>query len=104
MLNPLTGQVEPNGTSIVDVTDPRNPRYLTHIPGEAGEGEGGGAQMTRLCDGSALPRSASLNPSLTISANALRIGAHLAQLSAPTHDRAFRSLPVWHPQPALTIG
>ena len=25
-LNPLTGAVEPNGTSIVDVTDPRNPK------------------------------------------------------------------------------
>lgn len=63
-----------------------------------------GLENLYVVDGSALPRSASLNPSLTISANALRIGAHLAQLSAPTHDRAFRSLPVWHPQPALTIG
>jgi len=25
MLNPMTGEVEINGTSIVDVTDPRNP-------------------------------------------------------------------------------
>ena len=56
-MNPLTGQVEPNGTSVVDVTNPRSPRYLTHIPGEAGAGEGGGAQMARICDGSALPRA-----------------------------------------------
>ena len=27
-LNPLTGAIEHNGTSIVDVTDPRNPKYL----------------------------------------------------------------------------
>src|SRR5581483_10790619 len=33
-LNPLTGKVEPNGTSVVDVTDPKHPKYLAHIPGE----------------------------------------------------------------------
>jgi hypothetical protein len=57
MPNPQTGQTEPNGTSVVDVTNPRSPRYLTHIPGEAGEGEGGGAQMARVCNGSTLPRA-----------------------------------------------
>lgn len=42
-LNPLTGKDEPNGTVIVDVTDPRNPRSLAHIPGSAqGSGEAGG--------------------------------------------------------------
>ena len=30
-LNPLTGMVEPNGVSIVDVTDPTNPVYLHHL-------------------------------------------------------------------------
>ena len=51
-LNLLTGKEEPNGTSIVDVTDPRRPRYLYHIPGSAeGEGEAGGAQMVRVCGG-----------------------------------------------------
>ena len=56
-LNPLTGQVEFNGTSIVDVTDPSRPRYLKHIPGQPGEGEDGGVQMTRVCDGSVLPHA-----------------------------------------------
>jgi hypothetical protein len=59
-LNPLTGQMENNGTSIVDVTDPANPRYLVHLPGEQGtpgKVEAGGAQMTRVCDGSTLPRA-----------------------------------------------
>jgi hypothetical protein len=55
-LNPLTGKTEPNGTSIVDVTDPRKPRYLHHIPGSAeGAGEAGGAQMARVCSG--LPKT-----------------------------------------------
>jgi hypothetical protein len=55
--NPATGKPEPNGTSIIDVTNPRQPRYLAHIPGEAGEGEAGGAQMVRVCLGSDLPRA-----------------------------------------------
>jgi len=57
-MNPLTGMNEPNGTSVVDVTDPKNPRYLFHIPGEPrdqGPGESGGAQMARVCAGSELP-------------------------------------------------
>jgi hypothetical protein len=56
--NPLTGQVEPNGTSIVDVTDPAQPRYLHHIPGGKGAGEAGGAQMVRACEGKDLPKGA----------------------------------------------
>ena len=54
-LNPLTGRSEANGTSIVDVTDPTSPRMLHHIPGAPGQGEGGGAQMARVCAGSSLP-------------------------------------------------
>jgi len=59
-LNPLTGKQEDNGTSIVDVTNPKQPKYLAHIPGEParpGGGESGGAQMVRVCDGSVLPRA-----------------------------------------------
>lgn len=47
--NPLTGREELNGTSILDVTDPRAPRYLAHIPGAPGEAEAGGASMVRVC-------------------------------------------------------
>jgi len=54
--NPLTGQTEQNGTSIVDVTDPRRPGYLHHIPGAPGEAEAGGASMVRVCDGKTLPK------------------------------------------------
>jgi len=59
-MNSLTGQMEDNGTSIVDVTDPKQPKYLAHIPGDPripGPGETGGAQMARVCDGSELPRA-----------------------------------------------
>ncbi|MGZ5032268.1 MAG: LVIVD repeat-containing protein [Usitatibacter sp.] len=56
-MNPLTGAVEDNGTSILDVTDPRQPKPLFHIPGEPGEGESGGAQMVRVCDGATLPKA-----------------------------------------------
>jgi hypothetical protein len=55
-LNPLTGQQEFNGTSLIDVTDPRHPKYLAHIPGEEGQYEAGGAQMVRVCDGKTLPK------------------------------------------------
>jgi hypothetical protein len=56
-VNPLTGNAEFNGTSIVDVTDPRAPRYLAHIPGQEGVGEAGGAQMVRVCSGKELPHA-----------------------------------------------
>lgn len=60
-LNPLTGRVEENGSSIVDVTDPRDPRYLIHIPpteapwfdGEAVDASGG--QHVQVCSGDVLP-------------------------------------------------
>jgi hypothetical protein len=61
MVNPLTGQMEENGTSILDVTDPRAPKLLAHIAGEKGREvpgrETGGAQMTRVCSGSELPKA-----------------------------------------------
>src|SRR6516164_8633944 len=56
--NPLTGKDEPNGTSVLDVTDPKRPKYVAHIPGElvqTGGGDAGGAQMVRVCSGNDLP-------------------------------------------------
>jgi hypothetical protein len=51
--NAVSGKTEPNGTAILDVSDPRRPKLLAHIPGAPG----GGAQMVRLCNGSELPRA-----------------------------------------------
>jgi hypothetical protein len=65
-LNSITGQQEHNGTSIVDVTDPRHPVYMAHIPGEPespGEKTGpgitpsGGATIVRVCSGDDLPHA-----------------------------------------------
>jgi len=56
-LNPLTGQQESNGTSILDVTNPKRPKYLVHVPGAPGPAEAGGAQMVRVCDGRELPHA-----------------------------------------------
>ena len=46
-MNPLTGRQEGNGTSVIDVTDPANPRYLFHIPGSDLLGDESEAQMVR---------------------------------------------------------
>ena len=56
-VNPLTGKMEDNGTSIIDVTDVRNPKDLAHVPGEEGKAEAGGAQMVRVCSGAELPKA-----------------------------------------------
>jgi hypothetical protein len=59
-VNPATGQLEENGTTILDVTNPRAPKFLIHVPGEKGREvpgrETGGAQMTRVCSGDVLPK------------------------------------------------
>jgi hypothetical protein len=47
LLNPLTGKLEPDGVSIVDVTDPRHPKQLFHLPGI----EGDDSSMVRVCPG-----------------------------------------------------
>jgi len=56
-MNRITGQPEFNGTSILDVTDPANPKYLRHIPGLEGNYEDGGAQMVRICEGRNLSKA-----------------------------------------------
>lgn len=52
-LNPATGLIERNGLSIVDVTDPARPTYLTHVPPTGAEANG--TQHVQVCDGRALP-------------------------------------------------
>src|SRR5688572_2911636 len=52
-LNPAKGLIERNGLSIVDVTDPARPTYLTHVPPTGTEASG--TQHVQVCDGRALP-------------------------------------------------
>lgn len=47
--NPLSGEVEENGNSIVNVTNPRRPVLLYHLPAD------GGSQMVQVCSGDELP-------------------------------------------------
>ena len=50
-VNPLTGQQEFNGTSLIDVTDPKHPKYLAHITGELGrDGDAQGTQRAAPAD------------------------------------------------------
>lgn len=60
--NSLTGVSESNGTSIIDVTNVKRPKFLFHIPGPDpinGSFAAGGAQMVRVCPGSTLPNAES---------------------------------------------
>src|SRR6201993_3463748 len=82
-VNPLTGKAEPNGTSIVDVTDPAHPKYLFHIPGQEGKYESGGAQMVRVCDGKQLPKG---DPNAVYMLRAMGSAGHeIWNVGDPTH-------------------
>lgn len=59
-INSLNGEIEGNGTSILDVTDPTNPVYLAHIAAPPWEEHGSmslgtGAQHVQVCNGTDLP-------------------------------------------------
>ncbi len=49
--NPQTGVVEPNGTSLIDVTHPERPVFLKHIPSTTGS-----SSHVAVCSGSLLPK------------------------------------------------
>jgi hypothetical protein len=51
--NPLTGKVEKNGTSPIDVTDPAKPVFVSHIPAPSG----GGSTHVAVCGGNILPHA-----------------------------------------------
>ncbi len=52
-VNSLTGELEPNGTSILNVTDPSEPELVKHIPATGPDQSQ--AQMVRICNGADLP-------------------------------------------------
>ncbi len=49
--NPLTGQIEKDGTSLIDVTNPRSPAFVHHIPSASGN-----ATHLAVCGGNTLPK------------------------------------------------
>ena len=75
-LNPLNGKMEENGTSIVDVTDVKKPKYLAHVPGDVGKAEQGGAQMVRICSGDDLQHAVGVGAVAEVDAVALGAGGH----------------------------
>ena len=52
-MNPMTGELEKNGMSVLDVTDPGHPVYLKHMPPTGDVASG--TQHVQVCDGSQLP-------------------------------------------------
>jgi hypothetical protein len=54
--NPLTGQIEVNGTSLIDVTNPARPVYISHIPSifPISNTAGSGATHVAVCGGNTL--------------------------------------------------
>lgn len=54
-LNPITGLLEKNGLSILDVSDPTKPVYLAHLAPTGAEASG--TQHVQVCDGTALPNA-----------------------------------------------
>ena len=62
--NPLTGQTESNGTSLIDVTNPANPVYLDHIPSifPVTNTAGSGATHVAVCGGNTLAGGRSKYP------------------------------------------
>ena len=54
-LSPLSGEIEANGVSMVEVTDPKAPVLLDHLPA-TGEGVSG-TQHVQVCGGTELPNA-----------------------------------------------
>lgn len=54
MFNPLTGQVDNSGTSLIDATDVHHPVYLANVPTVTT----GGASHVAVCGGNTLPNGA----------------------------------------------
>jgi len=88
-LNPQTGVSEANGTSVIDVTDPRKPIYLRHIPptpapwfhGNPEDTTGG--QHQQICSGDQLPRG--LHGHFYMLRNQGAIGHEVLDVTDPMH-------------------
>lgn len=68
-----------------------------------GSGRYRGLDNLFVVDGSALPRSAGLNPSLTIAANALRVGSLIAGSTLPARSTAMNARRIRRNLPTATV-
>lgn len=93
--NPMTGKVEPNGTSLIDVTNPYHPVFVHHIPSTTGS-----ASHVAVCGGNTLPKGqknhwymlrhdGSINQEIwdvTNPSNPFRMSVILSGLNSTHHD------------------
>lgn len=82
-MNPMTGAMEKNGMSVLDVTDPANPVYLRHVPPTGDEASG--TQHVQVCDGTELPQG-DPNKVYMIRTNG-QIGAELLDATDPAEPK-----------------
>ena len=82
-MNPMTGELEKNGMSVLDVTDPARPVYVKHVPPTGDEASG--TQHVQVCDGSALPNG-DPNKVYLVRANG-QIGAELLDVTDPAEPK-----------------
>jgi hypothetical protein len=87
-LNPVTGLLEKNGLSILDVTNPADPTYLAHLPPTGDEASG--TQHVQVCDGSALP-SADRNKVYAIRTNG-QLGYEVVDVTDPADPKFLTTI------------
>ena len=86
-MNPLTGRVETNGMSVVDVTDPSAPVQLHHEPPN---GEATYTQHVQVCDGEALPDG---DPGRTyLIRTSGRVGAEILDVTDPAQPEFMSTI------------
>ena len=86
-MNPLTGDVETNGMSVVDVTDPTSPVLLHHQPPY---GEADNLQHVQVCSGADLPGA---DPDrVYMAATSGGLGAELLDVTDPADPRFVRMI------------
>jgi len=78
-MNPMTGELEKNGMSVLDVTDAGQPVYVKHLPPTGDDASG--TQHVQVCDGSELPNG-DPNKVYLVRTNG-QIGAELLDVTDP---------------------
>jgi len=86
-MNSQTGEMETNGMSILDVTDPTQPELLRHLPPK---GAARFTQHVQVCDGSALP-DADDDRVFAIATNG-NLGYELLDVTDPANPSYLRTI------------